>query len=139
MENQPLVDGLNQDPGTRERAGSSLLQWRRQYMEMPFPEVIEEPGSRGLLEYLQILQRRRGTLILIGVLGLVTSLLFTLPQTPTYQTRASIEIQNLNENFLNTRNLSPTAEDGASYAPGSDLRTQAKLLKSESLLDRVAA
>ena len=139
MENQPLADGPNQDPGTRKRADNSLLQWRRQYMEMSFPEVIEEPGPGGLLEYLYILQRRRGTLILIGVLGLVTSLLFTLPQTPTYQARASIEIQNLNENFLNTRNLSPTAEDGASYAPGSDLRTQAKLLKSESLLDRVAA
>jgi hypothetical protein len=59
MENQPLVDSLNQDPGTRKRTGSSLLQWRQQYMEMPLPDVIEEPGPGGLFEYLQILQRRR--------------------------------------------------------------------------------
>ena len=37
------------------------------------------------------------------------------------------------------RNVSPTADDGRSYAPGSDIQTQAKILQSESLLDRVAA
>src|ERR1019366_4704333 len=81
----------------------------------------------------------KGTLILIVCLGLLTSLLLTLPQTPIYQARASIEIQNLNENFLNMRNVSPTADQGVSDAPGSDLQTQAKILQSESLVDRVAA
>ena len=108
-------------------------------MECPFPDVFEEPGPGLLLEYLQILRRRKGTLILIVFLGLLASLLLTLPQTPIYQARASIEIQNLNENFLNMRNVSPTADDGASDAPGSDLQTQAKILQSESLLDRVVA
>ena len=79
------------------------------------------------------------TLFLIISLGLVFSLLLTLSQTPLYQARASIEIQNLNENFLNMRNVSPTADEGNSYAPESDLQTQAKILQSESLLDRVAA
>jgi capsular exopolysaccharide synthesis family protein len=108
-------------------------------MEAPFPEVFEKPGPGLLPEYLQIFRRRKGTLILIVFLGLLTSLLLTLPQTPIYQARASIEIQNLNENFLNTRNVSPTANDGASYVPGSDLQTQARILQSESLLERVAA
>src|SRR5258708_74626 len=139
MENQTLLDDPGQGPFTRKCARTSLLQPRRQHMEAPFPEVFEKPGPGLLPEYLQILRRRKGTLILIVFLGLLTSLLLTLPQTPIYQARASIEIQNLNENFLNTRNVSPTANDGASYVPGSDLQTQARILQSESLLERVAA
>src|SRR6202051_3723321 len=139
MENQPLLNDPSQDPLTRKGASASLLPRRRQYMDMPFPEEFEEPGPGLLPEYWQILRRRKGTLILIIFLGLLTSLLLTLPQTPIYQARGSIEIQNLNENFLNTRNVSPTANDGASYVPGSDLQTQARILQSESLLERVAA
>jgi capsular exopolysaccharide synthesis family protein len=106
---------------------------------MPHPEEFEESGPGLLPEYWQILRRRKGTLILIIALGLLISLLLTIPQTPIYQARGSIEIQNLNENFLNTRNLSPTSDGGTSDAPGSDLQTQAKILQSESLIDRVAA
>ena len=139
MEKLPLLDDPGQGSLTRKSARTSLLTPRRQYMEVPFPEVFEGPGSDLLPEYLQILWRRKGTLTLIVFLGLLTSLLLTLLQTPTYQARASIEIQNLNENFLNMRNVSPTADDAASYVPGSDLQTQARILQSESLLDRVVA
>src|ERR1700737_1364667 len=139
MESQPLLDDPGQGPLTRKGARTSLLPPRRQYMEVSYPEVSGEPGPGLLPEYLQILRRRKGTLILIVFLGLLTSLLLTLPQTPIYQARASIEIQNLNQNFLNMRNVSPTADDGASYAPGSDVSTQARILQSESLLDRGVA
>ena len=130
MKNQPLRD----DP-TR----TSLLPPRRQVMELPFPDVFAETGPDLAPEYLQILWRRKGTLIFIACLGLLTSLLLTLPQKPIYQARGSIEIQSLNENFLNMRNVSPTSDEGGSYAPGSDLQTQARILQSESLLDRVVA
>lgn len=139
MDNQPLLDDPGQGPYTRKGARTSLLPPRRQYMDMTFPEVFEESGPGMLPEYWQILRRRKGTLILIVFLGLLTSLLLTLPQTPIYQARGSIEVQNLNENFLNMRNVSPTADDGGSYMPGSDLQTQANILQSESLLDRVVA
>jgi capsular exopolysaccharide synthesis family protein len=138
MENQPLLDDPGQGAITRKDASTSLLPPRRQYINMPFPEEFEEPVP-SLAEYLQILRRRKGILILIVFLGLLTSLLFTLPQTPIYQARGSIEIQNLNENFLNMQKVSATADDGGSNAPGSDLQTQVKILQSESLLDRVAA
>jgi polysaccharide biosynthesis transport protein len=138
MENQPQLNGPSQDLHRQRGAGTSL-RVRPQYTEATFPEIIEDPGSSQLLEYWDILRRRKGTLVLIAFLGLLSSLLFTLPQAPIYQARASIEIQNLNQNFLNMRNVSPTANDGASYAPGADLQTQARILQSESLLDRVAA
>jgi capsular exopolysaccharide synthesis family protein len=150
MENQPLFEGLvvvggaNDDAGhgtyTRKSARNGVPPPGQQYMEVPFPGALEEPGRALLPEYLHILAHRKGTLILIVLLGLLTSLVLTLPQTPTYQARGSIEIQNLNENFLNMRNVSPTAsDDGSSYATGSDLQTQVKILQSESLLERVAA
>jgi succinoglycan biosynthesis transport protein ExoP len=139
MENEALFDDPGQGPSTQKDGRTSLLPPRRQYMEMPFPEAFEEPGPGLLREYLQIFRRRKGALILSVFLGLLTSLLLTLPQTPIYQARASIEIQNLNENFLNMRNVSPTADDGNSYAPGSEVQTQARILQSESLRKRVVA
>jgi succinoglycan biosynthesis transport protein ExoP len=139
MEKEPLLEDPGHGPLTQKGASISLLPPRRRYTDIPFPEEFEEPGPGLLPEYWQILRRRKGTLILIIFLGLLTSLLFTLPQTPIYQARGSIEIQNLNENFLNMRNVSPTADEGGSSTPGSDLQTQAKILQSESLLDRVAA
>jgi len=139
MENEPLLDDPGQGPCTQKDGRTNLLLPRRQYREVPFPEVFEEPSRSQLLEIWQIARLRKGTVILIVFLGLLTSLLLTLPQTPIYQARASIEIQNLNENFLNMRNVSPTADEERSDAPGSDLQTQARILQSESLLERVAA
>ena len=139
MDNQPLLDDPGHGPLARKSARVSLLPPHRQYTDMPFPEVFEEQGPGLLLEYLQILRRRKDTLILIVFLGLLASLLFTLPQTPIYQARGSIEIQNVNQNFLNTRNVSPTADDGASDVPGSDLQTQAQILQSDSVLEAAIA
>jgi capsular exopolysaccharide synthesis family protein len=138
MENQPLLDDLGPDPRRRKSAGTSLVA-RPQYIEAPSPEVIEEPGPGLLLEYWDILRRHRGTLVLIAFLGLLSSLLLTLPQTPIYQARASLEIENLNENFLNMRDVSPTGNEGVSYPPQYDLQTQVKILQSESVLERVIA
>jgi polysaccharide biosynthesis transport protein len=139
MASEPLFDDPRKDSLSRNGAKNNLLPPRPQYVEVQSPEVFEEPGPGQLHEYWQIFRRRKGTLILIAFLGLLISLLLTLPQTPIYQARASIEIQDLNQNFLNMRNVSPTADDGNSGAPGSDIQTQANILQSESLLERVAA
>jgi succinoglycan biosynthesis transport protein ExoP len=121
-------------------SANSLLAPRWQSTDMPFRGVLEDSGP-GLPEYVQILRRRKGILILITGLGLLVSLLLTIPQTPIYEARGSIEIQSLNSNFLNMRNVSPTADDGGPTAPGYDvqIQTQASILRSESLIDRVVA
>ncbi|MGA9057595.1 MAG: polysaccharide biosynthesis tyrosine autokinase [Terriglobia bacterium] len=136
MENQPLLDDLGPDLRRRKSAGTSLVA-RPQYIEAPSPEVIEEPGHGLLLEYWDILRRHRGTLVLIAFLGFLASVLFTLPQTPVYRARASLEIQSLNENFLNMRDVNPTTNEGVSSPAESDLETQVKILQSESVLERV--
>lgn len=141
MENQPLLDGRGEYAYPKNEAKKSLLPPRpryHQYIDEPPPETFES-GPGLLAEYLQILRHRRGTLILITFLGFLTALLLTLPQTPIYQARASIEIQSLNQNFLNMRNVNPTADDSGLYPPESDLQTQVKILQSQSLLEEVAA
>ena len=137
MEDRPLLEGPVDLQ--RRKNGESNLPARPQYIEVPSTEVIEEQGPGLLLEYLDIVRRYKGTLILIAFLGLLTSLLLTLPQTPIYQARASLEIQNLNENFLNMRNVNPTSNEGGSSLPESDLQTQVKILQSESVCERVIA
>ncbi len=138
MENRPLLEGPAPDPHGRKNSDNHLLA-RPQYIEVPSSAVVEEPGPGLLLEYFDIIRRHQGTLILIAFLGFLASILLTLPQTPIYQARASLEIQSINEDFLNMREMSPTANGGGSYPPQYDLQTQAKILQSESVLERVIA
>jgi capsular exopolysaccharide synthesis family protein len=55
-----------------------------------------------------------------------------------YQARTSLEIVELNENFLNIKQVMPVSESGASAAP-ADINTQIEILQSESLIKRVLA
>ncbi len=112
MENQPLLGDprpgnilMTNSAQNKLSVAATPVPWIT-----PVPEVFEEPGPGQLTEYLQIVRRRKGTVLLILFLGLLISLLFTLPQTSTCEARGSIEIQNLNENFLNMRSVSPTAD-----------------------------
>ena len=136
MENQQL-EGPGEGLQKRTSAATSM-RVSPQYTEAAFPEVIEASDFSLLLEYWDILRRRKGTVVLIAFLGLLASLLYTLPQTPRYQARAYLEIQSLNKNFLNMHDVSPTANEGSS-SPEYDLQTEAKILQSESVLDRVVA
>jgi len=139
MENQSLLHGPDLDPRTGKDGRTSLLSLRRQQTELPYPEVFGDPGQGLLGECLQIFRRRKRNLILIISLGFFASLLVTLSQSPIYQGRGAIEIQNFNDNFLNLRNVTPTADDNPSSTPESDVQTQVGILKSDSLLERVAA
>ena len=123
----------------RQKQDESHLLARPQYIEAPPAAVIMEPGPGLLLEYFEIVRRHKGPLLLVALLGLLTSILLTLPQTRVYQARASLEIQNLNENFLNMRDVNPTTNEMGSSPAESDLQTQVKILQSDSVLERVIA
>jgi polysaccharide biosynthesis transport protein len=102
------------------------------------PEPSLEPESRSLLEYWRILRRRKGTLILIASVGAIIGFLVTLPQTPIYQAKTSLEIVGLNQNFLNFKESSPLNESGPSVDT-TDIQTQIQILQSDSLMDGVLA
>lgn len=104
------------------------------------PEAAEEDSPSALLEYARLLLRNKGTLVLIACLGLLAATLYTLPQTPVFRAGTTIEIQTLNADFMNTRQLNPVNDSTASdYWSGADIQTQLRLLQSTSLTQRVAA
>ena len=97
------------------------------------------PYTGGFLEYWRMIRRRRGTVIILTCLGGLVGLLIGLPQTPVYRSRATVEVQPLNENLLNTRQVDPTPGP-SEYSQGEiDIQTQIKLLQSESLIERTVA
>ncbi|MCL4840464.1 MAG: polysaccharide biosynthesis tyrosine autokinase [Bryobacteraceae bacterium] len=107
------------------------------YYGSPAPE--EDPDSGGLLDYWRILRRRKGTLIIGAVAGLLIGIASTLPQTPIYQAKTTLEIQSFNQNFMNMGNLQEVTEGSGPAGNMVDLQTQIKILQSDTLVDRVTA
>ena len=90
----------------------------------------------GLLEYWQMIRRHKQAVILAAVLGAAGGYLVTVPAPRMYGAHTTIEIQSLNEDFLNMKNVNPTASDGGSYSPDYEIQTQIKILQSHTLLRR---
>jgi len=101
-------------------------------------EQVAEPGF-GPAEYWRTLRRRKGTVLLAAFFGFLGACLYTLPQTPVYQSRAVLEWQGLNENFLNMREVNLVPDAGNASSPEYDIQTQVRILESGSLIERVAA
>lgn len=103
-----------------------------------------EPGpppgadASGLSEFWEPLWRRRGIVTASAILCSAAAVLIALPQTPMYQARASLEVQGLNENFLNIREVDPNAIT-ENYSAESYIQTQVRILQDEAMLDRVVA
>jgi hypothetical protein len=101
-------------------------------------EQPEDDTPSGLLEYWRVLMRNKGTVVLIACIGLLASTLYTLPQTPVYRASTTVEIQSLNADFMNSRQLNPVNDSSsADYWSGADIKTQLRLLQSASLTQRV--
>jgi len=61
---------------------------------------------------------------------------FSMGQPQVYETKATLEIQNFNDNFMNLRDLDPTMVNTAS---DTYFQTQVRALESKTLLRRVIA
>jgi len=91
-----------------------------------------------LAENLRIVRKRKGTILLAGLLGMLAGVLYTLPKPPLYRSSASIEVQTPNDDFVYSRDVSPTSSAGSMF-PEYDMATQIKILSTKSLLDRVVS
>ena len=109
---------------------------RMKYVDAAEEDYLEQSDSEGLLEYGRTLWRNKARVFIAAVLGALAGFLFSLPQTPIYQGRATLEIETLNENYLNLREVSPTTAPSR-HATEFDIATQVKVLESESLLEKV--
>jgi polysaccharide biosynthesis transport protein len=102
--------------------------------------VVRHPDTWApslLLEYWQMVRRHAMLLVTMSCLGLMIGLATTLLQRPAYEARTTLEIQNINENFLNMRDVRPTAADGNPETVQTDLQTQISVMQSESVLKQV--
>lgn len=99
------------------------------------PEYSEEAPVGSLMDYWRLVASRKFTLLAFIAVGGAAALLFTLWQQPVYQAHTTVEVQEVNHEFLNMKTLSPLA-DATGVDALSDLQTQLKILGSETLIDR---
>jgi polysaccharide biosynthesis transport protein len=114
----------------RQSGGDSSDQAYNHSAETRSEEAVE------LVAYWRLLRRKRGTLILATGLGLLLGILVTLPQTTIYQAKTSLELLNLNGNFMNMKDVQQVEEESG-FNLLTDIQTQIKILQSDTLLDRV--
>ena len=91
--------------------------------------------SAGLPEYYRVLRRHQWTVVLLALIGAIAGIFITVFQTPVYEARMLLEIQDLNDNFMNLKQVSPI-EQGSGWNGQSDIQTQIQILQSESLVKR---
>jgi succinoglycan biosynthesis transport protein ExoP len=107
----------------------------------PYPNAAMDRTSGSdsvVMEYLRILKRRRLLVIVLMLVGLTLGIVATTIQTPLYRAATSLEILNLNADFLNLKQSNPVDNTENSYDT-SEVLTQVKILQNEELLDRVVA
>jgi polysaccharide biosynthesis transport protein len=96
------------------------------------PVVYGVPEEK--VEYLTLLRRHRFAVVLIFLFCLLCGALYAHFAPKSYQVQTVLEITGFNENFLNIRDVDPSA---GGVAPDSYLETQIKLLQNEVVVDRV--
>ena len=111
-------------------------------LDSGLPQTIDIPGASlkrdyaGILEYWQIVRRHKAIVVLATIVGGLAGILSTLPSPRVYQTHTTVEIQGLNEDFLNMRTMNPV-EGGSAGGFDTDIQTQIKILQSSSMIGRV--
>ena len=109
----------------------------RQYIDAPpgGQQAPDEEDNDGLITYWRVVRRHKAVLLLGATLGAIAGALITIPQTPVYQATVSIEIQGMNDDFLNMRAITPTTS--TSWDPSYDIQTQVRVMQSRPVMDRV--
>jgi succinoglycan biosynthesis transport protein ExoP len=81
----------------------------------------------------RILYRRKWKLLLLTLAGGLLAVLVSMAQPRVYRSVASLEIQGVNENFLNLRDVDPAATPGASSVEPY-VKTQAEILQQDAVI-----
>ena len=115
-----------------------LAPYQQEYY-VPRQEYAPNPGpdnSAFVLQYWHTVLRSKGTLFLFTLVGFALAALITMQQMPIFQARSTLELQSLNEHFLDMKSSGPTM-DMPDYSPDGIVQTQIKILQSNTLMKRV--
>jgi succinoglycan biosynthesis transport protein ExoP len=101
---------------------------------------VSGPGAEwsNPADSLRTLYRRKGTILLITLLAVLAASLVSLVQPRVYRSVASLEIQGMNENFLNLRDVDPAAAPSSAQNEPF-VKTQAELLQQDGLIQKAVA
>ena len=88
------------------------------------------------IECLRALSRRTATLTYVTGAAILLAGLVSIMQPRWYRSESSIEILPVNENFLNARDIYPTAASGIDSS-GTNVQTQADILQQDALIEQV--
>lgn len=98
---------------------------------------LEDADSPHLLyDFGKLLARHKGILLAFTLAFLLAGYFLSHWQKRQYRAIATLEVLGYNENFLNTRELDPTAS-GSNFFLDSYVETMVKILQSDSMIDRV--
>ena len=101
-------------------------------------ESVDHPERReGLLEYWHTLLRHKVTIITTTIVGMVLGFLIGIPLKSVYRATTTLEVLTTNADFMNMK-LTQASVPGADSDNLSEEETQATLLQSAQLLNRVA-
>jgi capsular exopolysaccharide synthesis family protein len=104
----------------------------------PRRTYAEELGSRTVSDYLQAFVQRKWLVLAFLAGGFAIGLAVMVPTPLTYPAEVSLEIQGLNESFMNLNQVDPQASAGIYSASSANINTQVEILNSSSLRQRVA-
>jgi len=99
-------------------------------------DAPDSGAGRGFVSIPAALYRRKWAVIAFAVTGLAAGYLVSFLMRPVYDARLVLEIQQINDNFMNTRETMPVG--GQDRSPLiSDVLTQLRVLSSDHLIQRV--
>ena len=104
--------------------------------DAPVIDATVEEEESPIGDFAHTLYRRKGTILLILLAGVAVTAFITANQDRLYQSTASVEIQGVNENFLNLHEVDPMSPNN--YSPESYVETQAEILRQDWLIERTA-
>ncbi len=81
------------------------------------------------VEYWRLFVHRKGTIISMALAGLLLGTFVAKMRSPVYQAHVSLEIQDINREFMNTKQVDPNSV-------ASDLPTHMAILQTASMLQR---
>jgi polysaccharide biosynthesis transport protein len=105
--------------------------------QTPYAVGAEPPaGLQKRLTWL-VIRRWKRAIVLAAIVGVLAGVLVSMLIKPRWEVRATLEVQDVNTDFLNTKAVTPVNQDTAASAYFSDIQTQIQILQSDTLLDRV--
>ncbi|MFN7918900.1 MAG: polysaccharide biosynthesis tyrosine autokinase [Bryobacteraceae bacterium] len=107
----------------------------------PIPVTHQLPAAAEsgnvLLTALQAMWRRKLTMSVFILTGLLGGLVYLIAAPPVYRAGATLELQGINESFMNMNVVDPQAGTGNYSATQLNIQTQLRILESDSLRSAV--